>query len=53
MQIAYHGKKSMKTKNKKSKLYALWKQHLSLSSRLTEQQQIKRAKEFTRKGMKP
>ena len=37
----------------KSKLYALWKQHLSLNSRLTEQQQIKRAKEFTRKGMKP
>jgi hypothetical protein len=39
-------------KEEQKKLFKEWKQHLQ-NSRLTEQQQIKRAKEFSRKGMKP
>jgi hypothetical protein len=40
------------SKNDSKKLVREWRQHLQ-NSRLTEQQQIKRAKEFARKGMKP
>ena len=36
----------------KKKLLKQWKQYLS-NSRLTPEQQNKRAKEFTRKGMRP
>jgi hypothetical protein len=36
----------------KKKLFKIWKKHLS-NSRLNEKEQIKRAKEFTRKGMEP
>ena len=36
----------------KKKLFKIWKTYLS-NSRLTEKEQIKRAKEFTRKGMEP
>lgn len=44
---------SKDTKDKsKSQLFKQWKQRLS-NTRLTPEQQIKRAKEFTRKGMKP
>jgi|TARA_B110000503_G_scaffold91758_1_gene138485 hypothetical protein len=39
-------------KEEQKKLFKEWKQHLS-GSRLNEQQQVKRAKEFSRKGMKP
>lgn len=42
----------MTKKSPKKKLLTEWKQYLS-NSRLTPEQQIKRAKEFTRKGMKP
>jgi len=42
-----------KTKDKtKKKLLKRWKQYLS-DSRLSPQEQSKRAREFTRKGMKP
>jgi len=34
----------------KAKLFRAWKQHLS-TSRLSQTAQVKRAKEFTRKGM--
>ena len=44
--------KSSSTKEEQKKLFREWKQHLS-NSRLSEQQQTKRAKEFSRKGMKP
>jgi|TARA_R110000772_G_scaffold28808_3_gene72401 hypothetical protein len=44
--------KSKISKDESKKLVREWKQHLQ-NSRLTEQQQIKRAKEFSRKGMKP
>jgi len=40
------------SKQDSQKLFKLWKVHLS-NSRLTPEQQIKRAKEFARKGMKP
>ena len=39
-----------KNKNAHNKLYKAWKQYLS-TSRLSHTLQIKRAKEFTRKGM--
>lgn len=42
--------KSPKDK-RQAKLYKKWKRYLS-DSRLSIDQQIKRAKEFTRKGMK-
>ena len=40
------------SKNDSKKLLREWKQHLSYS-KLTIREQNKRAKEFTRKGMKP
>ena len=43
----------MSKKNKKqAKLYIKWKRYLS-DSRLSEDEIVRRAKEFTRKGMKP
>jgi len=36
----------------KSKLYKQWKQYLS-NSRLSEEEIVRRAKSFTKKGMKP
>lgn len=36
----------------KKKLFKIWKKHLS-NTRLNEKEQIKRAKEFSRKGMYP
>ena len=41
-----------KKKSLHKKLLAEWKRYLA-DSRLTPEQQNKRAKEFTRKGMKP
>ena len=43
--------KSSKDKSK-AKLYKQWKQYLS-DSRLTEEDIVRRAKSFTKKGMKP
>ena len=40
------------TKESSKKLYKKWKQHVS-NSRLTEEEIVRRAKTFTRKGMKP
>ena len=37
----------------KNKLFKLWKLHLANNSKLPYEKQIKRAKEFTRKGMVP
>jgi len=42
--------KASKTETKK--LLREWKQHLA-NSKLTEREQNKRAREFTRKGMRP
>lgn len=36
----------------KAKLYKQWKQYLS-NSRLTEEEVVRRAKSFTKKGMRP
>jgi len=44
-------KKISKDKTK-SKLYKQWKQYLS-NSRLSEEEIVRRAKSFTKKGMKP
>ena len=42
-----------KSKDKtKAKLYKQWKRYLS-DSRLTEDEVVRRAKSFTKKGMKP
>jgi len=44
---------SMSKKNKgKAKLYKQWKRYLS-DSRLSEDEIIRRAKSFTKKGMRP
>ena len=44
---------SMSKKNKgKAKLYKQWKRYLS-DSRLSEEDIVRRAKNFTKKGMKP
>jgi hypothetical protein len=43
--------KSSKDKTK-AKLYKQWKQYLS-NSRLSEEEIVRRAKSFTKKGMKP
>ena len=43
--------KSSKDKTK-AKLYKQWRQYLS-NSRLSEEEIVRRAKTFTRKGMKP
>jgi len=40
------------SKETSKKLYKQWKQHLS-NSRLSEEEIVRRAKTFTRKGMKP
>jgi hypothetical protein len=40
------------TKNENKKLLREWKQHLS-TSKLNDRDLNKRAREFTRKGMKP
>jgi hypothetical protein len=40
------------SKEDSKKLLREWKQHLA-NSRLNEREQNKRAREFTRKGMKP
>ena len=40
-----------KKKSPQKKLLLEWRRHLA-DSRLTPEQQVKRAKEFTRKGMK-
>lgn len=44
--------KKILTKSESKKLLREWKQHLSYS-RLSERDINKRAKEFTRKGMRP
>ena len=43
---------SKASKEQSKKLLKEWKQHLA-QTRLTLQQQNKRAREFTRKGMRP
>ena len=42
-----------KTKNDSKKLFKEWKRYLSESSRLNEIEIVRRAKSFTKKGMKP
>jgi hypothetical protein len=42
----------MAKKNPKATLFKQWKQYLS-NSRLSPEEQIRRAKSFTKKGMKP
>jgi len=42
----------MTKKSKKAKLYKQWKRYLS-NSRLSEEDLVRRAKSFTKKGMKP
>jgi len=41
-----------KNKSPQAKLFKLWKKYLK-DSRLTKGEQTKRAREFSRKGMKP
>ena len=43
----------MKNKENSKKLLKEWKQKLYTSGKLSEKEVNKRAKEFTRKGMKP
>jgi hypothetical protein len=43
--------KTLKDKSK-AKLYKQWKRYLS-DSRLTEEEIVRRAKSFTKKGMRP
>ena len=42
-----------KNKNDSKKLFKEWKRYLSESSRLNEIEIVRRAKSFTKKGMKP